>query len=356
MTVLRGCRRLARRRRRHEGDRARPLRRTRRAAPRRRRAADARRGGRRDPRARLLGQQRRPAASCGPIRRSRGSRSGCARRSTACSAGTSRAVVASVGAKVTRLRPGDRVFCEADDGAYAEFVRVPEELRRRRSPRRCSFEQAATLPLAGGTALQAVRAAGPIGPGSTVLMTGASGNVGLFAVQFAAASGAEVTAVCSGAKAELVRARRCHHVIDYRARTSPRSDARYDVVIDIAGDRPWSRLRAGARAAGHARAVVGRRRAGARAACRTSRGRSSPRRSCRSGSTSLAAVRRREDLERDRRDGRGRRDHARHRPRVPARARCPRRSAGSRRARRAASSSSPCEGGERADQPSSTAP
>jgi NADPH:quinone reductase-like Zn-dependent oxidoreductase len=151
-------------------------------------------------------------------------------------------VVASVGAKVTRLRPGDRVFCEADDGAYAEFVRVPERFVAT-IPESLPFEQAATLPLAGGTALQAVRAAGPIGPGSRVLVTGASGNVGLFAVQFAAASGAEVTAVCSGAKAELVRAAGARHVIDYRTQDVTAQDARYDVVIDIAGDRPWSGLR-----------------------------------------------------------------------------------------------------------------
>jgi NADPH:quinone reductase-like Zn-dependent oxidoreductase len=151
-------------------------------------------------------------------------------------------VVASVGAKVTRLRPGDRVCCEADDGAYAEFVRVPEQFVAA-IPEALSFEQAATIPLAGGTALQAVRAAGPIGVGTSVLVTGASGNVGLFAVQFAAASGAEVTAVCSGAKADLVRQAGAGHVIDYRTQDVTAQAERYDVVIDIAGDRPWSQLR-----------------------------------------------------------------------------------------------------------------
>lgn len=151
-------------------------------------------------------------------------------------------VVASVGAKVTRLRPGDRVLCEADDGAYAEFVRVPERFVAT-IPEALSFEQAATLPLAGGAALQAVRAAGPLGPGRSVLVTGASGNVGLFAVQFAAASGAEVTAVCSGAKADLVRRAGAAHVIDYRTQDVTAGDARYDVVIDVAGDRRWSSLR-----------------------------------------------------------------------------------------------------------------
>jgi len=151
-------------------------------------------------------------------------------------------VVASVGAKVSRLRPGDRVFCEADDGAYAEFVRVPERFVAL-MPRLLSFEQAATLPLAGGTALQAVRAAGPLGPGSRVLVTGASGNVGLFAVQFAAASGAEVTGVCSGAKGGLVRAAGARDVIDYRTQDVTDQVARFDVVIDIAGDRRWSSLR-----------------------------------------------------------------------------------------------------------------
>ena len=151
-------------------------------------------------------------------------------------------VVTSVGTRVTRLRPGDRVFCEADDGAYAEFVRVPERFVAT-IPEPLSFEQAATLPLAGGAALQAVRAAGPLGAGRSVLVTGASGNVGLFAVQFAAASGAEVTAVCSGAKAELVRRAGAAHVIDYRTQDVTAGDARYDVVIDIAGDRGWSSLR-----------------------------------------------------------------------------------------------------------------
>jgi NADPH:quinone reductase-like Zn-dependent oxidoreductase len=134
------------------------------------------------------------------------------------------------------------VCCEADDGAYAEFVRVPEEFVAA-IPEALSFEQAATLPLAGGTALQAVRAAGPIGAGTSVLVTGASGNVGLFAVQFAAASGAEVTAVCSGAKADLVRRAGARRAIDYRAQDVTAGDERYDVVIDIAGDHPWSHLR-----------------------------------------------------------------------------------------------------------------
>lgn len=151
-------------------------------------------------------------------------------------------VVASVGAKVTRLRPGDRVFCEADDGAYAEFVRVPEKFVAA-IPEALSFQQAATLPLAAGAALQAVRAAGAIGAGTSVLVTGASGNVGLFAVQFAAASGAEVTAVCSGAKAELVRRAGASHAIDYRSQDVTAGDARYEVVIDIAGDHGWSSLR-----------------------------------------------------------------------------------------------------------------
>ncbi len=149
-------------------------------------------------------------------------------------------VVTEVGAKVTRVAVGDEVIGTAD-GSFAELAVVPEA-RVARKPASLSFEEAATLPISGLTALQAVRDAGRIRAGDRVLVVGASGGVGSYAVQIATAYGAEVTGVASGGKADLVRALGATRVIDY-TREDLDDGTRYDVVLDIAGLRPIRQLR-----------------------------------------------------------------------------------------------------------------
>jgi NADPH:quinone reductase-like Zn-dependent oxidoreductase len=149
-------------------------------------------------------------------------------------------VVAEVGEQVTAVAVGDEVIGTAD-GSFAELAVVPET-RVARKPAGLSFEGAATLPVSGLTALQAVRAAGRVQPGDKVLIIGASGGVGSYAVQVAVARGAEVTGVASGAKADLVRVLGGTRVIDY-TREDLDDGTRYDVVLDIAGLRPIRQLR-----------------------------------------------------------------------------------------------------------------
>src|SRR5213075_2899664 len=109
-------------------------------------------------------------------------------------------------------------------------------------PANLSFEQAAAVPISGGTALQAVRKAS-VQPGQKVLIVGASGGVGTFAVQIAKASGAEVTGVCSTAKMDLVRSLGADHVLDYTRDDFADGEHHYDTIIDIGGNSPLSRLR-----------------------------------------------------------------------------------------------------------------
>ena len=135
---------------------------------------------------------------------------------------------------------GDEVIGTAD-GSFAELAVVPES-RVARKPATLSFEEAATLPVSGLTALQAVRDAGRISAGDRVLVIGASGGVGSYAVQIATAYGAEVTGVASGGKADLVRSLGATRVIDY-TREDLDDGTRYDVVLDIAGLRPIRQLR-----------------------------------------------------------------------------------------------------------------
>ena len=149
-------------------------------------------------------------------------------------------VVAEVGSQVTTMAVGDEVIGTAD-GSFAEVAVVPET-RAARKPSTLSFEEAATLPVSGLTALQAVRDAGRIGAGDRVLVIGASGGVGSYAVQIATAYGAEVTGVASGGKADLVRVLGATRVIDY-TREDLDDGTRYDVVLDIAGLRPVRQLR-----------------------------------------------------------------------------------------------------------------
>jgi NADPH:quinone reductase-like Zn-dependent oxidoreductase len=144
--------------------------------------------------------------------------------------------VEAVGRNVTEFRPGDRVYAMLSHGSFAEYVCVPEsELAR--MPKNLSFEQAGAVPMAAHTALLAVRDQGRVEPGQKVLVNGASGGVGTFAVQLARAFGAHVTGVCSTRNVELVRSLGADEVIDYTTTDFTSTGQRYDVVLDIAGSR-----------------------------------------------------------------------------------------------------------------------
>jgi NADPH:quinone reductase-like Zn-dependent oxidoreductase len=147
-------------------------------------------------------------------------------------------VVESVGKGVTHARPGDEVFGVAS-GALAECACASEnELAPK--PARLSFEQAASMPVAALTALQGLRDWGAIRPGDRVLINGASGGVGTFAVQIAKALGATVTGVCSTKHVDIVRSIGADDVVDYTRDDFTRSGRRYDLILDVAGSRSWS--------------------------------------------------------------------------------------------------------------------
>ncbi|WP_204300739.1 NAD(P)-dependent alcohol dehydrogenase [Actinoplanes campanulatus] len=152
-------------------------------------------------------------------------------------------VVTAVGRSVTRFAPGDEVFGDLrdGDGAFAEFVCAAQSVVERK-PENVSFEEAAALPLAGATALQALRDLAPVRPGQRVLVNGASGGVGTFAVQLARAFGGAVTGVCSGRNVDLVRSLGAE-VIDYTSEDFTRSGGRYDLVLDLAASRSLRALR-----------------------------------------------------------------------------------------------------------------
>jgi NADPH:quinone reductase-like Zn-dependent oxidoreductase len=149
--------------------------------------------------------------------------------------------VEAVGAQVTAFRPGDEVFGTCR-GSFAEYASARED-RVASKPDNVSFEQAAAVPISGYAALQAVRDHGTVRAGQHVLVIGAGGGVGTYAVQLAKAYGAEVTGVCSTAKAELVRSIGAHRVIDYTREEFADGRNRYDVILDIAGNRSLSQLR-----------------------------------------------------------------------------------------------------------------
>ena len=151
-------------------------------------------------------------------------------------------VVEAVGAQVTRFRPGDEVYGTTARGSFAEYAAAPQR-RLAAKPANVSFEQAAVVPVSGQTALQAVRNCGRVQQGQRVMVIGAAGGVGSFGVQIAKAYGARVTGVCGPAKADLVRSLGAEDVIDYTSEEIDRDGARYDVVIDTAGNRPLSLLR-----------------------------------------------------------------------------------------------------------------
>ncbi len=147
--------------------------------------------------------------------------------------------VAAVGSNVTRFKPGDEVFGGAN-GAFAEYVTIGESGALAMKPANVSFEQAASVPIAALTALQALRDTGKLQPGQKVLINGASGGVGTFAVQIARSLGAEVTAVCSTRNVDMVRALGADYVLDYTKEDYTEIGKRYDLIIDMVSNHSLS--------------------------------------------------------------------------------------------------------------------
>jgi NADPH:quinone reductase-like Zn-dependent oxidoreductase len=150
--------------------------------------------------------------------------------------------VEAVGKNVTQLKPGDEVFGGAK-GALAEYVCVLADRAVALKPANITFEQAAGVPVAGVTALQGLRDKGKVKPGQKVLINGASGGVGTFAVQIAKAFGAEVTAVCSTRNVDMVRSIGADHVIDYTKEDFTKTDQHYDLIFDLVGNHSFSERR-----------------------------------------------------------------------------------------------------------------
>jgi NADPH:quinone reductase-like Zn-dependent oxidoreductase len=149
--------------------------------------------------------------------------------------------VEAVGANVTGVQPGDEVFGSCD-GSFAEYA-LAEPKRLAPKPANVTFEQAAAVPVSGCAALHGLRDRGEVRAGERVLIIGASGGVGTFAVQLAKAFGAEVTGVCSTAKTDLVRSIGADHVVDYTREDFADGRLRYDLVLDTGGNRSLSELR-----------------------------------------------------------------------------------------------------------------
>ena len=150
-------------------------------------------------------------------------------------------VVEAIGKDVTRFKPGDEVF-GVGKSSYAEYARALES-KLASKPANLTFEQAAVVPISGLTGLQAVRDSGKVQSGQKVLILGASGGVGTFAVQIAKSFGAEVTGVCNTTKVDLVRSLGADHVIDYKHEDFADGEQRYDVIIDAGGHSSLSHLR-----------------------------------------------------------------------------------------------------------------
>ena len=150
--------------------------------------------------------------------------------------------VESVGKNVTRFKPGDEVFGDRD-GAFGEYVSAREKGAIAAKPSNMSMEQAAAVPIAGLTALQALRDKGKVQAGQKVLINGASGGVGTFAVQIAKTYGADVTGVCSTRNVEMVKSIGADHVIDYTKEDFTQGSARYDLIIDNVGSHTLSEYR-----------------------------------------------------------------------------------------------------------------
>jgi NADPH:quinone reductase-like Zn-dependent oxidoreductase len=150
-------------------------------------------------------------------------------------------MVEAVGKAVTAFRPGDEVF-GASGASWAEYAAAPTA-KLVRKPAKVSFEEAAGVPVAGLTALQALRDHGAVQPGQKVLINGASGGVGTYAIQIAKALGADVTAVCSTRNVELARSLGADRVIDYTREDFTQLGQRHDLIIDIVGSRSFTKLR-----------------------------------------------------------------------------------------------------------------
>lgn len=158
-------------------------------------------------------------------------------------------VVEAVGRNVTRFQPGDEVFGQSlvanlwrNGGAFAEYA-AASEARFERKPSRLTFEQAAAVPTSGSLAVQAVRDEGQVQAGQKVLVNGAGGAVGTFAVQLAKAYGANVTGVDAAGKLDMIRSIGADRVIDYAQKDFTRSGERYDAILDIVGNHAWRDLR-----------------------------------------------------------------------------------------------------------------
>jgi NADPH:quinone reductase-like Zn-dependent oxidoreductase len=153
--------------------------------------------------------------------------------------------VEAVGSDVTQFRPGDEIYGDlaaSGNGAFAEYIAVPEQALALK-PANLTFEQAAAVPMAAVTALQALRDGGKIRAGHTVLINGASGGVGTFAVQIAKSFGAEVTAVCSTRNVALVRSLGADQIIDYQREDITKGAQRYDLILAVNGYYPLSAYR-----------------------------------------------------------------------------------------------------------------
>jgi NADPH:quinone reductase-like Zn-dependent oxidoreductase len=160
--------------------------------------------------------------------------------------------VEAVGQDVTRFKVGDRVFgtTEPAYGAHAEYVCLPEDGVLTYKPTNLTYEEAATIPVMANTALHFIRDLGNVQAGEKVLINGASGGIGTFAVQLAKYYGAEVTGVCSGTNLELVRSLGADHVIDYTREDFTKSGQTYDVILDAVGKSSFSRCRGSLRKEG----------------------------------------------------------------------------------------------------------
>jgi len=164
-------------------------------------------------------------------------------------------VVEQVGSEVTRLQPGDEVF-GIGRGAFGEYVRATEQMLAPK-PARLSFEEAASIPVAAVTALQALRDRGHLSAGQRVLINGASGGVGTFGVQLAKVMGAEVTGVCSTRNVELVRSLGADHVVDYTRADFARGGRRHDLIVNCAEGRSLRDLRRAMAPGGRIVLVIG---------------------------------------------------------------------------------------------------
>jgi NADPH:quinone reductase-like Zn-dependent oxidoreductase len=151
--------------------------------------------------------------------------------------------VEAVGKNVTKFKPGDEVF-GGRDGAFADYVCVREARAVALKPANITFEQAASVPIAAITALQGVRDKGHVQAGQSVLINGASGGVGTFAVQIAKSYGAEVTGVCSTRNLEMVKSLGADHVVDYTKEDFAKTGNRYDLILDNVGTQPLAKFRA----------------------------------------------------------------------------------------------------------------